>query len=183
MASAAEKAVVVSDLANFRRSASIALDAAPDQVLNAHGKLYAVCSADQTIVLIDAAHRTITGKISVGGKITSTTLTDDGNWLAVAVSQPAAVIFIDTRSDKIVRRTALPGAPTAISASSEQIAVLLESTAQTANSSRLARINIADGKLIGVSLVGAGPLSALGLSKRRRDDLSSRLPTPGRLFL
>lgn len=165
MASAAEQAVVVSDLANFRRSASIPLEAAPDQVLNAHGKLYAVCAADQTIVLIDPAHRTITGKISVGGKITSTTLTDDGNWLAVAVSQPAAVIFIDTRSDKILRRTALPGVPTSISASSEQVAVLLEPTAQSANSSRLGRINIADGKLIGVSLVGAGALSALDYRK------------------
>ena len=121
-----------------------------------------MCAADQTIVLIDPAHRTITGKIGVGGKIASTTLTDDGNWLAVAVSQPAAVIFIDTRSDKIVRRRCrLACRPP----SSEQIAVLLEPTAQSANSSRLVRINIADGKLIGVSLVGTGLLSALDYRK------------------
>ena len=165
MASAAEKAVVISDLANFRRSASISLDAAPDQVLYAHGKLYAVCAADQAIVLIDPALRTITGKIKVGGTIAGTTLTDDGNWLAVATSQPAAVVFIDARSDTIIRRTALPGVPTAISASIEQIAVLLEPTPQSASSSRLARINLSDGKLIGVSLVGAGLLSALDYRK------------------
>ncbi len=88
MASAAENAIVVADLSSFKRSGSIPLDAAPDQVLSAHGKLFAVCDANQTIVSIDPLRRTIQKKIALGGKIAGVALSSDGRYLAVAASRP-----------------------------------------------------------------------------------------------
>jgi len=167
MASASEKAVVVSDLSSFRRSGSIPLGAVPDQVLNAHGKLYAVCGLSQTVVRIDALRRTITGKIAVGGRIAGAALTSDGKYLAVATTLPAAVVLIDTGSDAIIQRTALPGTPRAIAAAGAQVAALLDSAATAAGqgASLVARVSVPDGALLGVSHPGAGALTALGYRK------------------
>lgn len=168
MASASEKAVVVSDLSSFRRSGSIPLGAVPDQVLNANGKLYAVCGADQTVVRIDPLRRTIVGKIPVGGKIAGAALTTEGRYLAVATIQPAAVVLIDTGPNAVFRRTSLPGVPRAIAAASAQVAVLMDSAAPgvgKAPSSVLARVGVPDAALLGVSRIGAGALTALGYRK------------------
>ncbi len=166
MASASEQAVVVSDLSSFRRSGSIPLGGVPDQVLNANGKLYAVCGVSQTVVHIDALRRTITGKIAVGGRVAGAALTTDGKYLAVATTQPAAVILIDTGTDAIVRRTALPGTARAIAAAGAQVAVLLDPTPTgTALSTVLARVSVPDATLLGVSHPGAGALTALGYRK------------------
>jgi DNA-binding beta-propeller fold protein YncE len=166
MASASEKAVVVSDLSSFRRSGSIPLGVVPDQVLNANDKLYAVCSVNQTVVHIDPLQRTIIRKIAVGGRIAGAALTTDGKYLAVATAQPAAVVLIDTSTDTVVRRTALQGTPRAIAAAGAQVAVLLDSTlAGSAFSSLLARVSVPDATLLGVSHIGAGNLTALGYRK------------------
>jgi DNA-binding beta-propeller fold protein YncE len=157
VASAAEKAIVVADLASFRRAGSIPLDAAPNQVLNARGKLYAVCAANRTIVRIDPIQRTLAGKIAVGGEIAAAVLTTDGKYLAVATSQPAAVVLIDTNTDRILHRTILPDTPRGIAASGAHVAVILES--------RLARVSVPDGILLGVSPIGAGLVNALEYRK------------------
>jgi len=170
MASAAERAVVVDDLAEFRRSGSIPVDAVPDQVLSARGKLYAVCGENQTVVHIDPISRNVTGKIAVGGKIAGAALTADGSYLAVATSQPAALVLIDTASDRVVHRTPLPGAPHAIAATGTQVAVLLDSaqTAAQPQASLLARVSVPDGALLGISTIGAGRVTALGYRKDSR---------------
>jgi DNA-binding beta-propeller fold protein YncE len=168
MASASEKAVVVSDLSSFQRSGSIPLGAVPDQVLNANGKLYAVCAANQTVIRMDPLRRTITGRIAVGGRIAGAALTTDAKYLAVATTLPAAVILIDTGTDAIVRRTALPGTPRAIASSGAQVAVLLDSAAPAAGraaSSLLARVSVPDAALLGVSGIGAGAVTALDYRK------------------
>src|SRR5580658_9141424 len=77
VASAAEKAVVVADLSTFRRSGSIALGAAPDQVLSVRGKLFAVCGANQTVLQIDPIQRTITGRIALSGYFFTATVTTE----------------------------------------------------------------------------------------------------------
>src|SRR6185312_16206532 len=50
MASAAEKAIDIADLAEFRHSGAIPLTGIPNQVLSAREKLYVICSAERTIV-------------------------------------------------------------------------------------------------------------------------------------
>ncbi len=153
---------MVADLAAFQRVGSIPLDAAPDQVISAHGKLYAVCGANQSIVRIDPAQRTVTGKIAAGGKIASVVPTTDGNYLAIALSQPAAVVLLDTAKDSIVHRINLPDAPVAIAAAGKQVAVLLAPETHKNQPSRLARVNVADGALLGISPIGPGAATALG---------------------
>lgn len=157
VASAAERAVVVSDLSSFRRSGSIALDAPPDQVLSVRGKLFAVCPDTSRIVQIDPVERKILGKIEVSGKIVSVCLTTDGNYLAVATTGPDALVLVDTNTSQLARNTPLPAAPQAVAAATKQVAVLLE-----AKATLLARVSVPDGALLGVSPLGAGSVAALG---------------------
>jgi len=160
IASAAERAVVVSDLSSFRRSGSIPLDAAPDQVLTVRGKLFAVCPDSRQIVQINPIERTIVGRTEVAGKITGVCLTTDGNFLVVATTQPDELVLIDTASNKLVRRTPLPAAPRAVAASNAQAAVLLD-----AQATELARVSVPDGALLGVSPIDAGTVTALDYRK------------------
>jgi hypothetical protein len=88
MASAAERAVVVSDLSSFRRSGSIPLGAVPDQVLSVRGRLFAVCAESRNIVRIDPTQRTIIGKTEFPGTIVSVCLTMDGNRIRLSWSIP-----------------------------------------------------------------------------------------------
>ncbi len=157
MASVAEKAVVVADLAEFRRSGSIALDSAPDQVLSASGKLYAVCNASQSIIRIDPGRRIVIGKTAVGATLAGAALTSDGKYLAVATSQPPGLVLIDTSTDQVKLRTALPAVPHAIATSGAQVAVTMDS--------QVARIRIPEGVVLGVSAIGAGSLSSLEYRK------------------
>ena len=165
MASAAERAVVVSDLSSFRRSGSIPLGAVPDQVLSVNGKLFAVCAGSQNIVRIDPAARTITGKTEIRGKIVGACLTTDGNYLVVAASQPDTISLLDTNSGRIVHRTSLPGVAHSVAASAAQAAVLVKPQPDRGSSTLLARVSIPDGALIGVSAIDAGAVSALGYRK------------------
>jgi hypothetical protein len=158
MASAAEKAVVVSDLSSFQRSGSIPVDAVPNQVLSARGKVFAICDENQTVVCIDPLRRTVTARIAVGGKIASAALTTAGDYLAIAVSQPAAVVLIDTNSAKIVHRTNLPATPGAIAAAEDQVAVVV-------GSGNLVRVSVPGCEVLGLSNVAAGPLSAISYRK------------------
>lgn len=158
MASAAEKAVVVSDLSSFRRSGSIPVGAVPNQVLSARGKVFAICHEDQTVVGIDPLRRTVTDRISLGGKIASAALTTAGDYLVVAISQPPSAVLIDTNNSKIVRRRSLPAAPGAIAAAEDQVAVIV-------GSGSLVRVSVPDGELLGLSAIAAGPLNAIAYRK------------------
>lgn len=158
VASAAEKALVVSDLASFRRSGTIPLGVVPDQVLSALGKVFAVCNANQTVARVDPVQRAITARIPVGGKVAAATLTTAGKYLAIALGQPPSVLLIDTNNNRIVHRTNLPEPPRAIAASEEQLAVVLLS-------GKLARVHIGDGELLGLSAIDAGSLSAIAYRK------------------
>lgn len=164
MASAAEKAIVVSDLASFGRSGSIPLGVEPDQILSAQGRVFAVCGQDQSIVRIDPVRRTVTAKVSAGGRIAAAALTSQGKYLAVAVSQPPSLVLLETESARIVHRTSLPGIPRAIAASEEQAAVIA-GTASAAGGNVLIRVGIPGGGVLGVSAVGAGELSAIQYRK------------------
>ena len=158
MASAAEKAIDIADLAEFRHSGSIPLTGVPNQVLSARGKLYVICSAERTVVRIDPMNRKITGRIAANGVIAGATLTSDGAFLALALSQPAAVVLIDTASDAIVHRVALPHPAKTIAGSLTQLAALLES-------GDLARISVPEGALLGVTSSGSGSSTAIDYRK------------------
>jgi len=169
VASAAEKALIVSDLANFHRAATIPTGGSPDQVLNAGGKVYAICSDTQTVVQIDPVQRTVTARIAVGSRIAGAALTERGDYLAVALIQPAALVLIDTVTAKIVRRTPLPAAPHALAAAEAQVAIVLD------GQNTLARVAVPTGELLGVSAVNAGPVAALSY---RRDAETVFLAAP-----
>jgi DNA-binding beta-propeller fold protein YncE len=158
LASASEKALVVADLAQFRRSGSIPLDAAPDQVVTTAGKLYAVCGAKQGIVRIDPMTRSVTGKIALGANALHSVLSADGKYILVATAQPSALVLVDTNTDKIVHKTSLPGNPVAIAVANDQAAVLLDG-------GRIARLSIPACALLGVSSIGATNARALGYRK------------------
>lgn len=160
IASAAERAVIVDDLSSFRRSGSIPLAAVPGQVLSVRGKLFAVCPERSQIVHINPIERTIVGKTEVPGKIAGVCLTADGNYLVVATTQPDALVLIDTAAVKIAHQTSLPAPPRTVAAAGSQAAVLLE-----ASSTQLARVSIPDGRLLGVSAIDAGTVTALGYRK------------------
>jgi DNA-binding beta-propeller fold protein YncE len=165
VASASEKAIVVGDLSSFRRSGSIPLGAVPNQVFRVRGKLFAVCAESQTVFQIDPTERKITGQTEVSGTIVSAALTTDGSYLVVATSQPDALVLIDARlsqtgRNQIVQRTGLPAAPLAVAAANAQAALLLDS-----KSTRLVRVSIPDGRLLGVSEIDAGAVGALGYRK------------------
>ncbi len=177
VASAAERGIVVSDLASFHRAATIPLNAAPNQVLSANGKVFAVCNEDQTVSAIDPAKHTVSARISAGGRIVAAALTDQGKYLAVALSQPASLVVIDTGSNKIVQRTALSGTPSAIAASETQAALVLEvtGTGKKTAAATIARVSIPSGQLLGVSAVDAGPLTAIDY---RRDNQTIFVAAP-----
>lgn len=158
MASAAEKAIDIADLAQFKHSGSIPLTGVPNQVLSARGKLYVICSAERTVVRIDPMNRKITGRIAANGVIAGATLTSDGAFLALALSQPAAVVLIDTANDTIVHRVNLPHPAKTIAASASQVAALLDS-------GDLARVSVPQGALLGVNSSGSGSSTALGYRK------------------
>jgi DNA-binding beta-propeller fold protein YncE len=166
IASASENAVVVADLSSFRRTGAIGLGAAPDQVVSARGVVFAVCNDSQSIVRIDPVRQVITGRISIGGKISGAALTTGGDFLVVATSQPSSLVLIDVVKGAIARQVSLPGAPTGIDAAGAQVAVLLASGSGKTPSASVARVNIVDGRLLGSSLIGPGVLTALGY---RRD--------------
>ncbi len=173
VASAAEKAIVVSDLSTFRRSGTIPLGAVPGQVLSARGKVFAVCSSSQEVVRIDPLTRAITARIAVGGRIAAAALTTAADHMVVAVGQPPAVVAIDTHSFRFVHRTELPAEPRAIAAAESQVAVVLGSTTSVGTSKpgasdTLARIAVPRGELLGLSAVDAGPLSAIQYRKDAR---------------
>jgi DNA-binding beta-propeller fold protein YncE len=104
----------------------------------------------------------VTGKIAVGSKIAGAALTTDRKYLAVATIQPPKVVLIDTKTDKVVHETALPVAPVAIAAATDQVAVLLPASPKSA---MLARVSIPDGALAGISPIGAGAVAALEYRK------------------
>ncbi|MDE3195064.1 MAG: hypothetical protein KGN84_01885 [Acidobacteriota bacterium] len=158
MASAAEKAIDIADLAEFRHSGSIPLGGIPNQVLTARGKLYVVCSADRTVVRIDPFNRKITGRIAAGGTIAGAALTSDGAFLALALNQPSAIVLIDTASDTITHRVALPHPAKAIAAAAKQVAALL-------NSGDLARVSVPEGGLLGINSSGSGSPTAIDYRK------------------
>src|SRR6185437_15353833 len=68
------------------------------------------------------------------------------------------IVLIDTKTDKVIHETPLPGVPTAIAAATTQAAVLL-------NAATLARIHIPDGALTGISPIGASTVTALAYRK------------------
>jgi DNA-binding beta-propeller fold protein YncE len=169
MASAAEKAVVIADLAEFKHSGTIPLGGIPDQVLTARGKLYVICSANRTVVRIDPFTRKITGRIDAGGFIAGAALTTDGAWLALAVRRPASILLLDTASDRIIHRVAVPGPPRTIAGSATQVAAILES-------GDLARIGVPEGALLGVASSGSGSSTALAY---RKDGETLFVASPG----
>lgn len=152
---------MVADLASFRRSGSIPAGAVPNQVLSARGKVFAVCRENQTVVVVDPLRRVITERIAVGGKIAAAALTTAGDYLAIAIAQPASLVLIDTRGAGIVHRSSLPAPPRDIAAADEQVAIVLEPA-------KLVRVGIRRGELLGLSVIDAGPLSAIAYRKDGR---------------
>ncbi len=159
IASGAENAIVISDLANFRRAGSIPMGAKPTQILSARGKVFAICAASQAVLHIDPAHHAVRARITVGGPIAGAALTTGADYLVVARTEPPALVLVDTATAKIVRHTNLPGIPQAIAASDTQAAVVLANGSSGASS--IARVHIPGGELLSVATPGAGLLSAL----------------------
>jgi DNA-binding beta-propeller fold protein YncE len=158
MASAAEKAIDIADLAEFKHSGSIPLGGVPNQVLSARGKLYVVCSAERTIVRINPFNRRITGRIAAGGTIAGAVVTSDGAFLALALSQPSAIVLIDTATDAITHRVPLPHPAQSIAGSAKQVAALLDS-------GDIARVSVPEGALLGITSSGGASPTAIDYRK------------------
>ena len=67
VASGAEKAIAVADLAAFRRLTTISLPYAPDQLFHASGRIFVLCREGQGLLEIDSAQFHITGRMALPG--------------------------------------------------------------------------------------------------------------------
>lgn len=148
IASGEERAVVVADLAEFRRVTTIPLPQPPDQVVRAGARVFVSCPDAHGVFEIDPERFRVSGKIELAGKIIAVAVVPGGNLLAALTGQPAALWVIDPATRRIVRHVPLGGAPSGLDVTERLAAV-----AMSAGDS-IARISLEDGSLAGSTGLG-----------------------------
>lgn len=166
VASGAENAVVVANLASFRRTLTIPLPHAPEQLLHAENRVFATCPEGRALVEIDAVALRLAGRIALPGRPVAARMTRfaDGPLSAIVLTdEPGALLIIDLTKRKVTGRVALSGAPSDVDVGSLDVV--------SGNSRKLAavsipsrhsivRIGLPDLKIAGATDVGVscGPL-------------------------
>ena len=154
VASAAERAIAVADLAEFHRVTTILLPRAPAQVLRAGEQVFVTCTDSRTIFEIDPLRLRVSGRIELAGKIIAAAVVPESKRLAALTVQPSALWLIDPVAKGVLRRTGLPEQPAGFDVTEHLAAV----AASAGNS--VARISLADGSLAGTTNLGfpCGPV-------------------------
>jgi len=147
VASRGGKSVAVADLAYFRRTTTIPLDSAPEQLFEAVGRVFAVCHDGQVLAEIDPHSLREVAKIRLPGKPAAARIT--GNGLAVILTdQPNLLLAVDLSQRRVIGRLPLPAAASDLDINEGQAAVAVP----TRNS--IIRINLPGLNLTGTTDVG-----------------------------
>jgi DNA-binding beta-propeller fold protein YncE len=149
--SEAEKGVVVSDLAEFKRVVTIPLGEAPHRMLVCPAGLFAACSGSQALYRIDPARPKVSAKIGLPGQVVATALVGESAVAAVLLDHPAALMTLDLPSGKILSKGPLPAGLTPLT-----LAVSSDLAAVTAGR-RVLRFAPKSGVLLGQTDVGSPP--------------------------
>lgn len=166
VASGAEKAVAVANLSSFRRTLSIPVPHAPEQLLHSENRVFATCPEGRALVEIDAVALRLSGRIALPGRPVAARLSrfaDNSLSAIVLTEEPGALLIVDLTKRKVTGRVALRGAPSDLDVASLDLA--------SGNKTRLAavsipsrnsilRVALPDLKITGVTDVGVpcGPL-------------------------
>jgi YVTN family beta-propeller protein len=148
IASAAEKALAIADLSQFRRVTSIPLPSTPAQVFRIGKKVFATCPDEHTLCQIDSEGFRIVAKTAFPGRIVSAAVYPNGTRIAVVTDQPAALHLVDPLTSRITHRTALPAAPSSLDATDDIAAIT------TASANSVIRVSLSDGAIAGVTDLG-----------------------------
>lgn len=110
VAGGAGKEIAVVDLSSFRRTATISLPWAPDQLFTAGDRVYALCRDARTILEIDAGNFRVAAKTTLPGKPVAARLLS-GKAALVACEDQDVLLRVDLANRRIIARRALPGSP------------------------------------------------------------------------
>jgi hypothetical protein len=127
VASAAEKEIVVADLASFRRVATIPLPCAPDQLLQSRNRVYAACRDGRAMLEIDLEAFRVAGKIGMPGKPVAARLVSDAAGAIVLADEPGALLRVDLVNRRVTARLPLPGPPRDLDVNGSLAAITLPS--------------------------------------------------------
>ncbi len=147
VASAAERGIAVADLAEFRRVTTIALPQSPKQILRAGDKVFATCPDARLICEIDPARLTLTGRMTLPGRIVSAAVSPNASFLIVTTDRPDALHIIDANTRRIARTVALPDTPVGMDISEGLAAINLAGNA-------VVRVSLPEGKALGSTDLG-----------------------------
>lgn len=158
MASGAERAVVVANLAQFERIATIPLSHAPDQLFLAGPRVFVTSREGSELIEIEPAKFRVSGRIALPGKPISASFLQ-GNLLLAVMDEPAAVVVVDLAGRRVSGRLALPAAP----AGADMAGGLIALTLPARNS--VMRVSAPGLKIAGETEAGA----ACGTVRFRKD--------------
>jgi YVTN family beta-propeller protein len=159
VASGAEKAVVVADLASFRRLTTISLPYAPDQLFHSGGRIFALCREAQALIEIDSMQFRVASRFVLPRKPVSARLRPDGTSAIVLTDQPGALLAIDLTKRRIAARLPLDGAPSDLDVNGNMAAIAVP------DRNAVARVSIPEWKSAGVTGIGL----PCGILRFRRD--------------
>jgi DNA-binding beta-propeller fold protein YncE len=127
VASAAEKEIVVADLASFRRVATIPLPCAPDQLFQSRNRVYAACRDGRAMLEIDVEAFRVSAKIGLPGKPVAARLLSDAADAIVLTGEPGALLRVDLANRRVTARLPLPGPPRDLDVNGSLAAITLPS--------------------------------------------------------
>lgn len=153
------KSVAVADLAFFRRVINIPLGVAPDQLLLAGGRVFAVCRDGLSLIEIDPVTLAVAGKIGLPGKPISARLSPDGATAIILTAEPNLLLSVDLSRRRLTGRLSLDGAASGLDLNAAQAAISIPSR------NSIARVSLPSFKMAGITDV-AVPCDAL---RFRRD--------------
>ncbi|HWE49574.1 MAG TPA: YncE family protein [Bryobacteraceae bacterium] len=153
VASGAERAVAVANLAQFKRVTTIPLPHVPDQLFLAGNRVFVTSREGAELIEIDTAGFRVSGRIALPGKPVGATLLQ-GNLFLAAMDEPAGLAVVDLTTGRVSGKTGLPAAPVAADISSGVVAMTL------AGRNSIIRIASPNLKIMGETEAGApcGPI-------------------------
>lgn len=149
IASAAEKAISIADLSEFRHVTTIPLGQTPGQILRAANKVFVTCPDTRTVFEVDPQSFRIEGKLTFPGRVAAASVCPSGSRIAVLIDQPSALHIVDPETRRTIRRISLPAIPVGLDVSNDLAAVTTAAS--------VIRVSLASGAILGVTGLGMHP--------------------------